>query len=118
MKYYVEPSKKLPVKAEVDVLVLGAGPAGFSAAVNAARQGADVMLIEQAGDGRRCHHRLMSHWTGRTKGGFYQEILERCGDADNRLINPEELKTLMLEMLKKQGSGCSFIPCIRCHSGR
>ncbi|MGI6538246.1 MAG: FAD-dependent oxidoreductase [Caldicoprobacterales bacterium] len=104
MKYYVEPSKKLPVKAEVDVLVLGAGPAGFSAAVNAARQGADVMLIEQAGDvGGVATTGLMSHWTGRTKGGFYQEILERCGDADNRLINPEELKTLMLEMLEEAG---------------
>ena len=50
MNFYNEPSKQIPVKAEVDVLVVGGGPAGFSSAINAARQGTKTMLIEQAGD--------------------------------------------------------------------
>jgi ribulose 1,5-bisphosphate synthetase/thiazole synthase len=29
MKYYTEPAKQIPIKAEVDVLVIGSGPAGF-----------------------------------------------------------------------------------------
>ena len=38
--FYEEPAKKLPVSASVDVLVLGAGPAGVAAAISAGRQGA------------------------------------------------------------------------------
>ena len=34
--YYQEPAKKIPVYREVDVLVLGAGPAGAAAAISAA----------------------------------------------------------------------------------
>ena len=48
--FYEEPAKKLPVSASVDVLVLGAGPAGVAAAISAGRQGAKTMLIEQLGD--------------------------------------------------------------------
>ena len=44
-----EPSRKTPVRAEVDVLVVGAGPAGVMAACAAAGQGLRVMLIESRG---------------------------------------------------------------------
>ncbi|MCP4381718.1 MAG: FAD-dependent oxidoreductase [Hyphomicrobiales bacterium] len=37
----------VPVRAESDVLVVGAGPAGISAAVSAARNGASVTLVER-----------------------------------------------------------------------
>ncbi len=104
MDYYMEAPKKLPIKAKVDVLVAGGGPAGFAAVVNAARQGVSTMLIEQAGDvGGVATTGLMSHWTGNTEGGFYEEILERCGDVNNKTINHEQLKTLMLEMLDEAG---------------
>ena len=47
---------------------------------------------------------LMSHWTGKTKGGFYQEILDRSADGSSKVtINPEKLKTVMLEMLAEAG---------------
>ena len=42
-----EPSRRTPVLAKVDVAVAGGGPAGFTAAIAAARNGAKVMLIEQ-----------------------------------------------------------------------
>ena len=42
-------SKELPVYRSVDVLVMGAGPAGICAAVAAARGGAKTMVIEQCG---------------------------------------------------------------------
>lgn len=47
MEYYVEPSRKLPVRADVDVLVVGGGPSGLMAAQAAAADGKlKVMLVE------------------------------------------------------------------------
>jgi hypothetical protein len=42
-------SKSLPLYREVDVLVVGAGPAGIGAAICAARNGAKTLVIESAG---------------------------------------------------------------------
>lgn len=40
---------EIPVRNRTEVLVVGAGPAGFGAAVSAARAGAKVTLVEQGG---------------------------------------------------------------------
>lgn len=44
-----EPARDTRVLAETQVLVVGGGAAGVSAAVGAAREGADVMLVERYG---------------------------------------------------------------------
>ncbi len=44
---HAEPGRTLKVAARADVVVVGGGPAGFSAAVAAARQGAKVCLVER-----------------------------------------------------------------------
>ena len=103
----MEPAREIPVAGRCDVLVLGGGPAGFAAAVCAARMGARTLLIEQAGAlGGMATTGLMSHWTGSTRGGIYEEILDRSrDDAENRqTINPERLKTILLDMLLESGS--------------
>ncbi len=91
-----------------DVLVLGSGPAGFAAAYSAAKNGANVILVEQSGDvGGISTSGLMSHWTGSCASPLYYEILRRSaenneGEYKNKitnLIDPEKLKTLYLEML-------------------
>ncbi len=46
---YIEPPKALPILATCEVLVVGAGPAGLSAALAARRAGADVILLERFG---------------------------------------------------------------------
>lgn len=117
METILEPQKSIPIVAEPDVLVVGAGPAGFSAAVCCARQGVKTMLIEQTGEvGGVATSGLMSHWTGNTKGGFYEEILDRSSEASGNwdtadfngsmrnVINPEKLKTVMLQMLEGAGA--------------
>lgn len=115
-EYIEEAAAQIKVAAEVDVLVVGAGPAGVSAAINAAREGAKTMLIEQTGDvGGIATAGLMSHWTGNTEGGFYEEILDRSSEAkksnekvsgfnggERQIINPEKLKTVLLEMLYEE----------------
>jgi NADPH-dependent 2,4-dienoyl-CoA reductase/sulfur reductase-like enzyme len=49
MRMIDEPSRKISVIAETEVLVVGGGPAGISAALGAARAGADVMIVERYG---------------------------------------------------------------------
>jgi hypothetical protein len=106
MKTYYEPSREVPIAYEVDVLVVGGGPAGVGAALAAAREGARTLLIEQSGGiGGVATTGLMSHWTGATEHiGLYGEILRRAQDAEDiQLINPEKLKTTLLDMLHEAG---------------
>ncbi|KLU62737.1 putative thiazole biosynthetic enzyme [Peptococcaceae bacterium CEB3] len=49
MQFIREPSKKVPVFAEVDVLVVGGGPAGLAAAISSAREGVSTMLMDRYG---------------------------------------------------------------------
>ncbi len=45
----IEPAHELPIFHETDVVVVGGGPAGFSAACAAAKAGAKVALVERYG---------------------------------------------------------------------
>ena len=47
--YVIEPERKVPVVCEADVVVAGSGIAGTFAALTAARQGADTVLIDRFG---------------------------------------------------------------------
>lgn len=99
-------------KIETDVLVVGSGPSGFSAAYTAAKHGAKVILTEQCGEvGGISTSGLMSHWTGSCGNPLYSEILRRSAEMNEGAlhgritptIDPENLKTLYLEMLDEVG---------------
>lgn len=49
MKSYLEPAREITITREVDVVVIGGGPAGIAAAIASARLGAKTVLIEQFG---------------------------------------------------------------------
>jgi hypothetical protein len=113
-----EPAREIPVRAEVDVLVCGAGPAGFGAAVAAARAGAKTLLVEQTSAvGGVATSGLMSHWTGDSEGPILDELRERAKDADRdynyygtkvlrakNIINPEKTRQTMADMLQESGA--------------
>ncbi|MEW6358882.1 MAG: FAD-dependent oxidoreductase [Planctomycetota bacterium] len=49
MAHVVEPEKRIPVIADVDVAVIGGGPGGLPAAIAAARHKATTLLVERYG---------------------------------------------------------------------
>ena len=49
MRTYREPAREIEVARDVDVVVVGGGPAGLAAAIAAARCGASTVLVEQFG---------------------------------------------------------------------
>lgn len=79
------PSRKVPVLAEVEVLVVGAGPAGITAAVSAARHGSATLLLERwPSVGGQATNALVNIWhtSDRVKQviyGLVQELIERAG---------------------------------------
>ncbi|XEC95532.1 FAD-dependent oxidoreductase [Paenibacillus tarimensis] len=98
-----EPKRKLPIAGSYDVIICGAGPAGFTAALYAARGGAKTCLIE-------AHGCLGGIWTsgnlayildGRNKTGFLPELLAELDKHEARdgfVCDVETLK-LVLEQL-------------------
>src|SRR5947208_13248950 len=90
----VEPQRKTPVVAETDVLVVGGGPAGITAAIGAARLGARVTLAERYGHlgglasgGQVLVLDDMADHREKTVGGLSDEIVERL-DALGAAVYP------------------------------
>lgn len=109
--YYHEAARDLPVAGTYDVIVAGSGPAGVSAAINAGRMGAKVLLIEwNNAVGGISTSGLMSHFTGSVQSKFYTELLQAMADRNEKdngkitpYIDPENLKAIYLDMLKDAG---------------
>ncbi|MDP4026493.1 FAD-dependent oxidoreductase [Methylobacterium sp. NEAU 140] len=82
---YKEAAREIPVFAETDVLVIGGGPAGTSAAIAAGRVGADVMLVERynhlgglSTGGLVIWIDRMTDWNGKQViAGFAADVFER-----------------------------------------
>jgi hypothetical protein len=49
VEYITEPNREIPVLMDVDVVVVGGGPAGIAASVGASRVGAKTVVVEQYG---------------------------------------------------------------------
>ncbi len=117
-----EPARKIPVRASVDVLVVGGGPSGIMAAQAAAADGLKVMLIENKSflGGNLTIGLPILGFLGQ-KGnlitqGLAQKFIDRLaakGAASGHrpcplhvsltIVDPEEVKATSLEMLVEQG---------------
>jgi len=69
-RYVRESARKIPIIDTADVVILGGGPAGVSAAISAARCGVDVMLLER-------QYYLGGLWTG----CCVLPVIDTCGVA-------------------------------------
>lgn len=117
-----EPAKELPVRAEVDVLVVGGGPSGLIAAQAAVADGLRVMLIESRSfvGGNMTIGLPVLGFLGQ-KGNqiikglpqkFIDRLKEKNGASEHRpcplhmsltIVEPETVKNVGLEMLLESG---------------
>lgn len=124
----IQPRRELPVLHQTDVLVVGGGSAGVTAAIAAKRAGADVTLVERYGH-------FGGLWTGGlvvliighiVKGGqqacqgIGEEMMRRLDKLDGAIINrrpgvnptvdAEAAKYIMVEMIEEAGVNV-FLHC-------
>jgi len=121
----VQPRRTIPIFSQVDVVVVGGGPAGFAAAVAAARAGAKTALVERYGSLGGLFTNgmvLLLLSIGVKEDGKYRQVVQGvCGEFMERLkkmpngisnrpnyvskglwqpdVDPEAAKVLMDEMI-------------------
>lgn len=97
----IEPAHELPVFHTADVVVVGGGPAGFAAAVAAARTGAKVALVERYGSlgglftngmvlivlATSLRDRASGKWSLVTRG-ICEEFMQRAGAFGTDFCRP------------------------------
>lgn len=109
---FSEPERKIPLLTDADVIVCGAGPAGVSAAIAAARAGARTRLFE-------VHGCLGGVWTAGLltwifdfeKPGLTREIREKLDERGARrgtglknfVYEPDEMKLLLEDLSTEAG---------------
>lgn len=110
--WFAEDAREIPVVGDYDVIVCGGGPAGFAAAIAAARSGAKTALLEVHGCIGGIWTAGMLSWIldGFNKPGIMAELIKRLGEQGNGkrvnsawVYHPEPMKLLLEDMLLEAG---------------
>lgn len=124
-----EPERNIPVCKKVGLVVAGSGPAGLAAAVAAARNGADVLLVERHSFLGGMATASFQAWFGGATDiltGFSKEFAQRLDDIGaakllekyrtqtpatgiapltyHISIDPEEWKNMASDMVEESGA--------------
>lgn len=110
---FTEPAHDIPLANDADVIVCGAGPAGVTAAITAARAGAKVRLFEWRGClGGIWTAGLLGYFLDFNKPGFAKELRDKLDargaranstSASRFCYDPEALKLLLEELCVEAG---------------
>jgi hypothetical protein len=126
VKELEEASRRVPVMAETEVLVVGSGPAGLAASLASAREGVDTMLVERHGcfGGNITQAMVGTIAWYRSKrtidaGGIGVEFEERAAEMGASLKDPEgEGQLLETDMFKvvadRLVQQAGIIPILHC----
>ncbi|AZG08480.1 FAD-dependent oxidoreductase [Pigmentiphaga sp. H8] len=71
----------VPIVAQADVVVIGAGPGGFAAALRARREGCSVVLVEKFDMPGGVHTSGLQGAANTGVGGIHTELMERFASA-------------------------------------
>lgn len=92
-------------KTRYDVVVVGGGPSGISAAISASKNGAKTLLVEKEGFiGGMTTSGLLSTWGGKASSSNFEIIKSQCTvkKGHRSVFDPEKLKYIYLKELEKR----------------
>lgn len=123
MEYTIKKTS-IPLNEEYDVIVCGGGPAGVTAAISAAREGAKTLLLESTGSlGGMSTNGLVNAWTPMSDGirwiysGLAEKIIRKGAehmkhvDVETIRVIPidfERLKQIYDQMVIESGADLLF----------
>ena len=107
------PGKSVPVYAEAEVVVVGGGPGGLSAAVASVRQGRKTILIDEGGilggTVTKCIMPSFGSLNFKLIKGLFYEVCEKLKEKGALIQNegrsspfdPEAFKTVIFNLIEK-----------------